>query len=170
MAQRPLGRMQDKFVDGMVHNGDPKIASIEAGYAPNGHWHLLKNPRILEEIQRRKDMVNHEKAALTAKKQVVNVDALDERLMHLVNSDPRQIPALGSSIARALRLGYERAGILVDNTFIPDQPPPSAQPAESRIFRASEARILTHTIETRQEVVQRSVTAEPAQPESRYKY
>lgn len=162
---KPLSKGHDKFVDGMVHHGDEKKASIDAGFCPIGYRNLLKNPRILEEIDRRKKNVQKEQDLLTAKKKIVTVDALDTALMAVVRVDVKKIPQLGPSKVRAIELGYERVGVLVDGTFIPDSPVQTAGvPAvdeHPRIFRIGEARILTHTIETRtqQEYLHREVAA-----------
>ena len=155
--QLPFSKAHEKFIDTMVHDGDPKKSAIAAGYCPTGYRNLLKNPRILAEIDRRKDNVHAEMDRITAKKRIVTVDELDTQLMVLVNADVEKYPTLAPSKARALELGYQRAGVLVDGTFIPDQPIGPAPEELPRIFRASETRMLTHTIETRQEVTQRQV-------------
>jgi hypothetical protein len=164
--QKPLSKAHEKFVDVMVHDGDKVKASVAAGYNQSGWKRLLENKRILAEIERRKGLVEAEVAKLTAKKRVVNIEALDQALMAVVRVDVKKIPQLGPSKVRAIELGYERVGILVDGTFIPDSPTTTtASPDEApRIFRATEARILTHTIETRQEVTRREVSAPPPPP------
>lgn len=166
----PLSATFEKFICAYLNTLDLEKASIEAGLQPETGRALYKRPAIRSEIERRKKAIESEVHSQIAKKRVVGVDALDKNLMQVVRlakKDLVESPALAASKVKAIELGYQRVGLLVDGNFVPDAGTEVGKPDEApRIYRSSEQSILTHQIETRQIVTTREVTvAAPAKPE-----
>ena len=91
------------------------------------------------------------------------MQVLDKELHDTITIDMKDVkkaPALGAVKVKAIELGYKRRGMLIDDNFIPDNASADQQQTP-RIYRALETSILTHTIETTQQVVQREVIAQP---------
>jgi hypothetical protein len=154
-----------KFIDAMVMVRDEGKAAVEAGAEPEqGHIWMRRLP-VKEEVERRMKSVEHEVDKAIAKKRIVTVEALDKNLMQVVKlsrADVKESPTLATSKVKAIELGYQRTGILIDGNFIPDAGSDSSAKGNSapRIFRASEQSIITHQItETHQTVTTRAVAA-----------
>lgn len=167
----PLSAQYEKFVTAYLNTNDLDKAAVEAGFQPEMGRHLYKRRAIRAEIDRRKAAVEGEVHKLIAKKKVVNIEALDKNLMQVVRIPAKELketPALAASKVRAIELGYQRTGILIDGNFIPDAGSDANKPDEApRIFRATEQSIITHQItETRQVVTNRAVagTVLPVRP------
>lgn len=168
----PLGRKQEKFVNAIVHGKDAAPAAIEAGYTKGSHARLLKNPRVRGEIERRKNLILAEEAKIEAKRRSITREKLDTALMEVVEADIKETPQVAASKVRAIEIGYEAIGASVEGVFIPEAPTQGAQPSNPqeppRIFRATEARIITHIIETTQEVTHRELSqGAPPEPQQR---
>jgi len=170
----PLSAKFEKFITAYLNTLDLDKASIEAGFQPETGRSLYKRPAIRSEIERRKKAIEAEVNHQIAKKRVVGVDALDKNLMQVVRlakKDLVESPALAASKVKAIELGYQRVGLLVDGNFIPDASTEVGKPDEApRIFRSAEQSILTHQItETRQivttkEILSSSAPAKPSPP------
>jgi hypothetical protein len=166
-ADEPLPAQVLKFVDAYIHLRDIKKAATEAAYTPLQGKALYADPRIRAEIDRRIANVDGEVDKIIAKRRVVNVEALDQHLMQLVKIPRKTLeatPSLGTPKLNAIELGYRRIGLLLgDDNFVPDSSAGPAPDQAPRIFRATETTILTHKIETHQQVIQREIET-PSEP------
>lgn len=158
-----LNAKQLKFIDGFVHLQDPDKAALSAGY--KGFWgaRLRKMPAIAAEIDRRLLILNTEQAKQTIKKRELAKDLLDDELTAVIKIDIKERPTLGPTKLNAIEMGYRRIGMINGGEFVPD---PESEVAQSRaeevprIFIAQETKILTHKIETTQQVT-RTVESSP---------
>jgi hypothetical protein len=166
----PFSAQIQKFIDAFVQCQDLDKAAIEASATPEQGRIWWRRLPIKEEIQRRLDNVKSEVDKIVAKRRIVTVDALDTNLMRVVSltkKDIKESPTLAASKVKAIELGYQRTGILIDGNFIPDAWTEANKADEApRIFRAAEQSIITHQItETHQTVTTRAVAG--AVPPSR---
>lgn len=170
----PLSAQIQSFITAYLESNDLEKAAVAAGYQPEMGRVLYKRRLIRAEIDRRKSAVEAEVHHQIAKRRIVTVDALDRSLMKVVRlskADIKVAPSLAAPVVRAIELGYQRTGILIDGNFIPDAGTEANKPDEApRIFRATEQSIITHQItETRQTVTTRAVeasqgAAKPSEP------
>jgi hypothetical protein len=154
----PLSAQELRFVDAYSECRDVAKSAVSAGYPSKAGTGLYRRKAVHEEIQRRMDTINGETAKLIAKKRIVNVDALDRNLMRVVTIPVkvlRETPTLAASKVRAIELGYQRTGMLLDGNFVPDGSSGPSKEQAPRIYRPVEQTIITHQIETRQVVTQR---------------
>lgn len=163
----PFSAQICKFVDAYIGCQDLDKSAIEAGFQAEMGRVLWRRLPVREEIERRLESIKKETDKIIAKRRVVNVEALDKNLMQVVTI-PRKIlqetPTLAASKVKAIELGYQRTGLLLDGNFVPDASSGPAKDETPRIYRAQEQSIITHQItETRQVVTSRSVEA-PAPP------
>jgi hypothetical protein len=163
-APLPFSAQISKFIDSYISTQDLEKAAVEARYQPEMGRQLWKRKSVREEIERRMAAIEGEVHKQIAKKRIVTVDALDKNLMQVVRltkTDIKESPTLAASKVKAIELGYQRTGVLIDGNFIPDAGSEANKPDEApRIFRAQEQSIITHQItETRQVVTSRSVEA-----------
>lgn len=160
----PLSARILRFVDAYVSCRDLEKSAIEVGLDPEKGKSLYRRAVIRAEIDKRIAAVDAETAKLLAKRRVVTVEALDKNLMHIVTMPVKALkeaPALATSKVRAIELGYQRVGLMIDGNFIPDGSSEAAKATEApRIFRATEQTILTHQVTT-QTVTRREVAAVP---------
>ncbi len=165
----PFSSQVLRFIDAYVQCQDLDKAAVQAAYHEEMGRKLWKRPLVRAEIERRLEAVNGETAKIVAKKRIVTVDALDRNLMRIVSlpvKTLKEIPTLAASKVKAIEIGYQRTGLLIDGNFIPDAGTEAGSKSDSpRIYRAEEQSIITHQItETRQTVMRRSVEASQARP------
>lgn len=158
----PLSAQVQAFITSYLNTEDLEKAALNAGFEPQIGKQLYRRKAIREEIDRRMAAVKGHVEKLIAQRKVVTVDALDRNLMRVVSLPTKAIkeaPALAASKVRAIELGYQRTGILIDGNFIPDAGSDANKPDEApRIFRATEQSIITHQVtETHQTVTTRAV-------------
>ena len=159
----PMSAQEYKFVDAYCAHRDVGKAAIEAGYASKDGQGLYRRKAIHEEITNRMGNITAEVDKQLAKKRVVNVEMLDKSLMEVVRIPRKTLldtPALATPKVKAIELGYQRVGLLIDGNFVPDSSSGPSQQEAPRIYRAQEQTIITHQItETRQVVTSRPPAA-----------
>lgn len=161
-----LNAKQLKFVDEFVHCQNQQAAAKSAGYKEGFGGRLYAMPAIRTEIDRRMVILNTEQAKQTIKKRELCKELLDDELTALIKIDVKDViekPALGATKREAIEMGYRRTGLLAGGEFIPDQDTQQPRPDElPRIYRATEASVITHRIETVQQVTTRELVSTPA--------
>jgi hypothetical protein len=172
-----LNFKQLAFVDKWVHLQKDEDAAISAGYKPGWGARLRKIPAIAAEIDRRMLILNTEQAKQTIKKRELNKDFLDKELIKVIaikSADIVEKPALATPKLNAIEMGYRRIGVLAGGEFIPDQEHQQQRPDDApRIYRATEASVITHRIETVQQVTMRetiSTAISDQPPKSPYEF
>lgn len=155
-----LNAKQLGFVDKWVHCQDDEKAAQSAGYRPGWGARLRRMPLVSAEIDRRMLILNTEQAKLTIKKRELCKDLLDDELTSVIKIDVKERPTLGPTKLNAIEMGYRRVGMIAGGEFVPDQETTQDRPNEApRIYRASEANIITHRIETLQQVTTREIVS-----------
>jgi hypothetical protein len=156
----PLTAKEYKFVDAYCSYRDVEKAAVEAGYASKAGVGLYRRKPIHELITERMGNITAEADKQLAKKRVVNVEMLDKSLMEVVRIPRKTLietPTLATPKVKAIELGYQRVGLLIDGNFVPDASSGPSQQEAPRIYRAQEQTIITHQItETHQVVTQRA--------------
>jgi hypothetical protein len=164
----PLDPQLLKFVDAYLSYRDVSKAAVEAGYQSKAGAGIYRRKAVHDEIQRRMASIDGEVDKIIAKKRVVNVEALDKNLMQVVTISKatiKEVPQLAASKVKAIELGYQRVGLLLDGNFVPDASSGPEKQEAPRIYRSAEQTIITHQItETHQTVVQRATTAPVQRP------
>lgn len=159
----PLEPQLLKFVDAYLSYRDVSKAAVEAGFPSKAGSGLYRRKAIHEEIQRRMSSIDGEVDKIIAKKRMVNVESLDKNLMQIVTIPRKTLietPQLAASKVKAIELGYQRVGLLLDGNFVPDASSGPEKQETPRIYRSAEQTIITHQItETHQTVVQRATSA-----------
>jgi hypothetical protein len=162
----PLDPQLLKFVDAYLSYRDVGKAAVEAGYQSKAGAGIYRRKAVHDEIQRRMAGIDGEVDKIIAKKRMVNVEALDKNLMQVVTIPRKTLietPQLAASKVKAIELGYQRVGLLLDGNFVPDASSGPEKQEAPRIYRSAEQTIITHQItETHQTVVQRATTAPQA--------
>lgn len=160
-----LNPKQHKFIDEYIHCRNEESAALSAGY--KGFWgkRLKEIPAIAEEIEKRLNVLHVEQAKETIKKRELCKDLIDGKVAAIIGIDIEKIiekPALGATVMQAVREGYGRIGIISGGEYVPDADiMPTHKPDDApRIFIAQETKILTHKIETTQQVT-RTVESSP---------
>lgn len=164
-----------KFIDKFVHERDANKAAMSAGFTAKYGAKLYAMPEVREEIDKRLEVLNLEKAKLTAQVHVLGKQMIDEELTKAIKGEFGDIPGHMGHKLDAIEMGYKRIGVLAGGEFIPDQEHVAEKPNEApRIYRATHASIITQRIETRQEIVKSEVVSNRPEPiieaEPPYKY
>jgi len=144
------------IVDAMIHTREIGAAAIQCGLSRYRAVSISRRPHVAEEIERRQKIEGAEVAKIVARKRIVNIEALDKNLMQVVKlpvAALKESPTLAASKVKAIELGFQRIGMLIDGNFVPDESSINVgKGAEDgpRIFRATNTTMLTHTIETKE--------------------
>lgn len=106
-------RFIDRYVDG---ERDPvRCGALARMKNPNRGKGLLKRLDVKAEIDRRLAIVDAEKAKITAEKEHITIEFLDQELKKIILLDEKEH---GTVKLAATKFGYERAGAIRDGDFI----------------------------------------------------
>lgn len=151
-----------RFIENVVAGDKPAEAGLRARMTPEDGRSLYRNKRIRAEIDRQLAAVSEARIELVAKSRAIQQSDIDAELVKAYRADVLKV---GMVKVKAAELAYRRIGLLIDDNFIPDAPTGSTTPGVDvtpRIYRALDTQIISHTIETRQEVRQHQTEIVPA--------